>query len=403
MNQTSFQTSNSHQAYQPINIGIIGNIPEPVGGAERFLDRLIDHLAQYPTKIVLARWLRQSIDLGTNSQIHYEYQKGETVEIDEERRMKVYYLFHISDRSEILSFLKILCHAIKTSFIFYKEKVNIIHCHLLIPNIYYGFIASRILRLPLIVTIHGLVDLTSPGHIFKNTLIAKKEKNLLIWILRRCNKVIAVSDEIKQYLLNHSITNIEKMSAGIDIDFFRPADTQEHGILFIGNLNYRKGYDLLLEAFLSLGDEINEPLYLAGKNPDGIKNNFKNVHYLGCLNHHHLLPVIQKAKMVILPSRTEGLPLSVLEAMACNKLVLVSPVGGLTHLIEDGKNGFLLKDLSVEGLRDQIRWILNEYSSLKEKIGSKPRESILQYDIRSIADWHWNLYQEQVKSNHYKT
>jgi glycosyltransferase involved in cell wall biosynthesis len=403
MEQTSFQPSNSHSIYPPVTLGFIGNIPEPVGGAERFLDTLIDHLSQYPIKIVLARWLRQSIDLGTDSHIHYRYREKETLEIDEKRKLKTYYLFHISNHSEFLSFLKIIYHGIKTSYFFHKEKVSIIHCHLLIPNIYYGFIASRILRVPLIVTIHGLVDLASPGHIFKNAHFSKKEQELLIWILKKCDRVIAVSKEIKDYLLGQGITKIEQMSAGIDTAFFRPTPTEEHGILFVGNLNTRKGFDLLLEAYLSIQDEINEPLYLVGKDPNNFDGTFGNVHYLGCLTHHQLLPIIHKSKIVILPSRTEGLPLSILEAMACNKLVLVSPVGGLKTLITEGKNGFLLKELSAECIKHQLRHILNNYSSFKETIGSKPRQSILEFDVRRIADWHWNLYRDVITPNQPKT
>lgn len=384
-----------------LNIGFIGNIPEPVGGAEIFLDKLIIHLGVYPIKIVLVRWLKQTICLGKRSKFDYEYRKKETIEFDKKRKIKIYYLFHRSKRSEIRTFLKMIYHSLKTAFFFYKEKINIIHCHLLTPNIYYGFIASKILRVPFVVTIHGLIDLIQPGYIFSSPRLKEREKKLLIWLLKRCERVIVVSDEIMQYCIERGLSNVEKKSAGIDTEFFFPKNTKEKGILFIGNLNQRKGFDLLLKSYLKIKDEINEPLYLVGKNSDGFDNRYKNVFYLGILTPDKLVPLIQRSKLVVLPSRTEGLPLAILEAMACNKLVLVSQVGELPILINEGENGFLLEELSVNKLQKQILKIAKEYPSLKTLVGQNPRKSILKYDIKKIADWHWSLYLKLMNSNHY--
>ena len=263
----------------------------------------------------------------------------------------------------------------------------------------FGLIASSILKVPFLVTIHGMVDLIQPGYIFSNRRIKELEFNLLTRLLRRCDGVIGVSDEIVEYCRERGIEKISKISAGIDTDFFKPNMTQERGILFIGNLNHRKGFDLLLEAYRKIREETEEPLYLVGKNPDMLDCKEKNVFYLGLLGPDKLLRVIQKSKLIVLPSRTEGLPLSILEAMSCNKPVLVSPVGELVSVINDSENGFFLKEYSAKNLGRQILYIINNYSNLKAVIGDNPRKSVLKYDIRRIAEMHWGLYQELTSSN----
>lgn len=391
------------RTHQRLTIGYIGNVPEPVGGAEVFLEQLIRHLIDRGARVALARWLRQTIELGPGSQIHYEYRRRETIEADSRGDLTTYYLFHLSQRSELLSLLRIIRHTRKARSFFQRQDVHLIHCHLLIPNVYYGYFAARALRRPFVVTVHGLVDLTAPGHVFRNERIARREREMLIGLLKRSDRVIAVSDEIRTYLTERGVTRVERMSAGVDTEFFRPAEGPERGILFVGNLNDRKGFDVLLEAYLGLSEEIGEPLYLVGKNPNGFTPQNHNVRYLGCLDHRELLPVIQRAKLVVLPSRTEGLPISILEAMACNKMVLVSPVGGLTNLVVEGRNGFLLKELSTECLRATMGRILEDHRTLKERLGEEPRRSVLTYDSRKIAARHLDLYRREIAAYGEKT
>jgi glycosyltransferase involved in cell wall biosynthesis len=135
-----------------------------------------------------------------------------------------------------------------------------------------------------------------------------------------------------------------------------------------------------------------------GKNPDMLDCKEKNVFYLGLLGPDELLRAIQKSKLIVLPSRTEGLPLSILEAMSCNKPVLVSPVGELVSVINDSWNGFFLKEFSAKSLGRQLLHIINNYSNTKAVIGDNPRKSVLKFDIRKITELHWDLYQKLTSS-----
>ena len=193
------------------------------------------------------------------------------------------------------------------------------------------------------------------------------------------------------------ITNVEISTCGIDTEFFTPEARSERGILFIGNLIDAKGLDVLLEAYAAIRGQVDEPLLLAGRNPSNLSfRKDSGVSYLGALNHSTLREAIRRCKLVVLPSRSEGLPLSVLEAMSCNKIVLVTAVGGLKHLVVDSRSGFLLDGLNVRSLGERMVEILSNYEELKTRLGDKPRRSVVRYDIRRVAERHHRLYSHMV-------
>lgn len=376
-------------------VGFVGNIPEPRGGAELFLQNLISQLSELPIRMALVRWQRQIMHY-EGSRTELVYRERETIEEDGNTGTRIHYLLRHTPGWLIIKLLRFFRLAVKATGFLHGEGVQVIHCHLLVPNIYYAFIAARILQVPLIVTIHGLVDIAQPGHIL-HTRYAAFERRLLIRVLKQCDCVIAVSREIRDYCESLGICNLEIKSGGIDTRYFSPANGDEHGILFVGNLTESKGFNLLLQAYERLRARIGEPLYLAGKNPaDYDFSTDPDIRYLGVLSRAELREAMQRSKLVVLPSKSEGLPLSVIEAMSCNKPVLVTPVGELAHLIIDGENGFLCTGQSVDSLAERIEEVLADYPGLKRSLGSKPRDSVREYDIRHLARWHWHLYRDQV-------
>jgi glycosyltransferase involved in cell wall biosynthesis len=379
------------------HVGFVGNVPEPCGGAELFLQNLISQLSEFPVSVALVRWQKQIMHYD-GSVVELVYRERETVERDEDSGAKIHYLIRPTPGWLIVKLVMIFRLAAKATGFFHRENVQVIHCHLLAPNIYYSFIASRLLRVPLVITIHGLVDVDEPGHILHQRY-KKLEKRLIIWILKKCDRVITVSREITERCAALGIPHLDTKSCGIDTRYFQPADSEERGILFIGNLTEGKGFKLLLQAYDRVRNSINEPLYLAGKNPTKYDfNNDPDIVHLGLLSQADLRQAIQASKLVVLPSRSEGMPLSVLEAMSCNKPVLVTPVGELAHLIVDGENGFLCDTDSVDSLARRIEEILDNDSGLSGSLGDKPRVSVREYDIRNIAHWHWRLYRSLVAS-----
>ncbi len=84
-----------------------------------------------------------------------------------------------------------------------------------------------------------------------------------------------------------------------------------------------------------------------------------NIELIGWINHDEIPSYLNKLKLLVLPSSTEGLPNIVLEAMACGTPVLATPVGSVSNVIKDGETGFLVHDNSIDSIIDRILYIIS--------------------------------------------
>ncbi|WGI17651.1 glycosyltransferase family 4 protein [Methanonatronarchaeum sp. AMET-Sl] len=100
------------------------------------------------------------------------------------------------------------------------------------------------------------------------------------------------------------------------------------------------------------------------------------IHYEGWIEHNHLPGYLNELKVLALPSHSEGLPNIMLEAMACGTPVLASPVGSIPDIIEDGENGFILKENTPEGIAEKIKEIDELEESKKEEIARKAYKTV---------------------------
>lgn len=75
--------------------------------------------------------------------------------------------------------------------------------------------------------------------------------------------------------------------------------------------------------------------------------------------HEKISDTLNEIKLIVIPSYTEGIPNILLESMACGAVVLATPVGAIPDIIEDGINGFIMKDNSPECIETNILRVLN--------------------------------------------
>jgi len=139
--------------------------------------------------------------------------------------------------------------------------------------------------------------------------------------------------------------------------------SEKRYVLFVGRLHAMKGVDILLHAWKQIGARFSgTELWLVGDGPDrenleasakklGISSQVK---FVGPMSHDDLPRLYQGAEAVVLPSRREGLPLSLLEAGACGGLCIATRIPGITEIIEDGVTGFLSGPESPDALSAAI-------------------------------------------------
>ena len=157
-----------------------------------------------------------------------------------------------------------------------------------------------------------------------------------------------------------------------DIGFFLDAPVAEPNerrhVLFAGALTPVKGVDVLLRAFAeAVARGPKSRLLLAGDGPErrrlstlaAAEGVAARVEFLGHVDHVALRELMRTAVVVVLPSRSEGLGLVVLEAMASGTAVVASRVGGIEEIVRDGWNGILVAPddprVLAEALLDVIK------------------------------------------------
>lgn len=172
-----------------------------------------------------------------------------------------------------------------------------------------------------------------------------------------------------------------KVSIGrflIDTDLFkieRPYNTRENVVGYIGSLIHSKGIMNLSKAIPLVLESRKDIKFLIGGGgplfPDIEKEMKGNgsadrVTLLEWIPHEEVQHYLNQLKLLVMPSYTEGgVQAIALEAMACGTPVLTTPVGGITELIKDGKNGFILDGDSPRLIAKKITQAL-EHPNLSE-------------------------------------
>ena len=195
---------------------------------------------------------------------------------------------------------------------------------------------------------------------------------------------ITVSDFQKNqlYKMGFNRENITTVHNFISLDGF-PTDYQEGNyVLYFGRLEKEKGVEWLLNTFEKLPDV---KLVVVG---DGsYKEEFlqrlesspvlkRNVHYLGFKSKNELTEIIYKSKFVVVPSIWyETFGLTVIEAMGHLKPVIGASIGGITEIISDGVDGFLVEPGNEQQLYTRILDLWQQDSLIKE-MGIKARRKV---------------------------
>ena len=162
----------------------------------------------------------------------------------------------------------------------------------------------------------------------------------------------------------------------------RHTEDGERSILMVGAPWYLKGADLLIEAFQRLSPDFpGVKLKLLGYYPDGdrlaaLAAGSRQIEILKARPHPEVLELISKATVFALPSRCEGTPRVVIEAMTAGVPVVGSDVGGIPYLLQDGRNGFVVPVGDVSALETRLRQLLSD-SELRMKMGACGRELAL--------------------------
>ena len=240
-------------------------------------------------------------------------------------------------------------------------------------------------------------------------------------VIRIADKIIAsTSNEEKQliHLYNADSNKIEVCPPGVDTSRFYPIPQDEAKeyigipkdekmLLFVGRIEPLKGIDILIKAIAQMqkSDVLStcpHYLFIIGGDPDADDKEMNNemsklrelcnqlgvgdmVLFLGKRDQDSLQYYYSAAEVVVMPSHYESFGLVALEAMACGIPVVATQVGGLQHLVQNGKTGFIIPDNDPIALEEKLTQLICN-SSLRDQMSRASAKYAKSFAWENIAE-----------------
>lgn len=200
------------------------------------------------------------------------------------------------------------------------------------------------------------------------------------------DRVVVLSEEWRDYFADNVCdpNKITVVHNGVAVPAKPCSPCSHQDVLFLGRLDANKSPDVLLRASREVLNRFPETKIVFGGDGE-VEKNRRLAEELGiadrCEFHGWVTggereALFERAAVYCLPSKNEGLPMSVLEAMARGVPTVATAVGGVPQVIEDGVNGFLVSVDDIETLSKRLIALL-ESTTLRETVGVASRETIL--------------------------
>jgi glycosyltransferase-like protein len=201
---------------------------------------------------------------------------------------------------------------------------------------------------------------------------------------------------------------------GMDVSDFSKSDAREPTgpiVLFVGGLEPRKGLEHLIQAMEQVVRVMPEARLISvaktgfrGTDEErwyrdlaarlGIAD---NVEFHESVSQETLLGFYSDCSLVVLPSKTEGWGLSLMEGMACGKPVVATKVGGIPELVRDGVDGILVEAGDEDALARSIIRLLGD-PSLRKRMGDAGMERVAQFSWDETAKVALNAYTKALQA-----
>lgn len=291
--------------------------------------------------------------------------------------------------SELIKTLVVFPKSVFFSTIIKQIGCQQVHAHFCTIPFSAATIIGVINNIPVSTTAHGF-------DIFQRPSVDLRERIL------EAQPFITISNFNKNYLKNLFLDipdeTIKMVHCGINLKKFsqypRHGNTKQKNILVVARLEKVKGIDILLDALAIVekhGAAVNCNIIGDGSLKSTLIQQMhqlsldKIVNFYGAQPHEFVINALNQADFFVLPSRSEGIPVSVMEAIASSLPVIATSVSGLPEIIEDGKNGILVPPEDAKKLAQAIL-SLCEHPDLIDKFSTFGYEKIQnEFDIKKNA------------------
>ena len=305
-------------------------------------------------------------------------------------------------RADFLAMAAYVLSGLQAGFRLIKRwQPDVIHVHFAVPAGAVGYVLSKLTGVPYLMTVHlGDVPGGAPektGKWFKWILPFTRP----IW--RDANRVVAVSKFTLQLALKHYQREIVVIPNGVDLARMRPASIKVNEpprIVFAGRFMNQKNPVQIVHTLAGLKD-LSWECVMIGDGPlipnvrreiseEGLQERFT---LTGWIAPEEVLEWFDKSDILFMPSRSEGLPVVGVQALAKGLAMVVSDIGGFVDIVDKDRNGFLVGSSNLDGYVKGLQKLLSNQKLLK-----RYREASLvkatQFDILNVIDSYQNILSE---------
>ncbi len=283
---------------------------------------------------------------------------------------------HIATQSRFLRFFRF-------SLLAREVKADIVHNH----ACWYGHLAGALCGAKRIETVHNMY--------FWFTWFERWHYGFYNLLAHR---MFAVSEYVRQFTIDHfplmDPAKLVVVRNGIPLKQFLERETdveirRRHGIDagatvigFVGRLTLQKGVEYLIDAFAKLRSsdpDLRVIIVGEGDLGEALRARAAGIPQIVFAGFQRDIPrYLASFDIFVLPSLWEGLPMSVLEAMAAGKPVIATAVSGTSEVVMEGETGFLIEPKDVAQLADRLSRLVRD-AELRHRMGSAGRDRVTEH------------------------
>ncbi len=296
-----------------------------------------------------------------------------------------------------------------------RGRCEVVHAHWVVPSGFLGTVVSRLLNIPLIVSLHG-----SDVYLAETNSVARFAARSA---LKSADVITACSQDLRDRAaaLGAEASKVIVVPYGVDAGFFAPCSEkasqlrrqlaigdEELVVFSVGRMVRKKGFEYLLQAAPQIIRSVGRPVRIVLGGDGDLRPELETlasklgiddrVIFTGMLTQGQVAACLSASDVVALPcvrddwGNVDGLPNVLLEALAAGRPVVATSAGGIGMVLRDRENGRLVPERSSEALASAIVDLL-ERESLRASLGAAARATVEKhYSWTEIARRFEELY-----------
>lgn len=386
------------------------------GGEEKFSNSFGEWLVRKGIRVILMGSRFASVEARTMTTVT-DFKKLES-KINENTKVRAAstpYVIYLLSR-----FMLSLLWIIKILTLNLRYPISLIHSQDTGYSGLAAIIGGKILRIPVVVTSHGVRHRTLKSILsgpFRKLFLGI-EYRIDIFTVKNANIVIAINPSIKEYFEKKCRRKVEFIPISIDPERFTFSEINRENVRkelgldnnvvvigFVGRFSEEKNLDTLVASFIKARQNFsNLKLVMVGAGSveirlrQTIKSEGLENDVIFCGVRYDVEKILSAIDIFVLPSFTEGLSTSLLEAMASGRAIICSNIDANKVLVTQNKNGILVDPKNRVELQNAIE-LLYSNKQLRTNLGLQAKVTVLGYSNESVFPKILDIYKELLNNS----